>query len=170
MKYFEIWEGGLKMKIKEIIFVFIAISLFLSVGCGEKEFTPPEDGPVTQEMAERYVEVSIALTQIIEDQVVKLVEFREKYGVSSGLEEFNDEDFKEKHPDVVAAWDSMQVDWNKKQDSVYREHGMSEEEWNWIAGAIISHQNKEIRQFIISEFERAKKEEGSSQQQAKDNS
>lgn len=169
MKYFEIWEGGVKMKIKEIIFVFITISVFLSVGCGEKEFTPPEDGLVTQEMAERYVEVSIALTRIIEDQVVKLVDFREKYGVSSGLEEFNDQEYKEKNPDVVAAWDSIQADWNRKQDLVYREHGMSEEEWNWIAGAIISHQNKEMRQFIISEFERAKKEEDSLPQQTKDN-
>lgn len=146
------------MKIREIICVFIVVSVFLTVGCGEREFTPPEDGLVTKEMAGRYVEVSLALTNIIEDQVVKIVEFREKYGVSSSLSEFNDEEYKAKNPEVVAAWDSMQVVWNKKQDSVYNKLGMSEEEWNWIAGAIIMHKNNEIRQFIISEFEKAKTE------------
>ena len=146
------------MKIREIICLFIAVSVFLTVGCGEREFTPPEDGLVTQEMAERYVEVSLALTKIIEDQVVKLAEFREKYGVSPSLTEFNDEEYKEKHPAVMASWDTIQVVWNKKQDSVYNELGMREEEWNWIAGAIITHKNNEIRQFIISEFERVKTE------------
>jgi hypothetical protein len=156
------------MKIREIILVFITVSVFLSFGCDKDEFTPPEDGLVTREMAERYVEVSIALTKIIEDQVVKLSEFREKYGVSSSLSEFNDPEYKEKNPAAVAAWDSMQVIWNKKQDSVYHELGMSEEEWNWIAGAIITRKNSEIRQFIISEFERAEKETGSLPPQATD--
>jgi hypothetical protein len=156
------------MKIKEIILVFIAVSLFLSVGCDKNEFTPPEDGLVTREMAERYVKVSLELTRIIEDQVVKLSDFRKKYGVSSSLSEFNDPEYKEKNPAVVAAWDSMQVVWDEKQDSVYNKLGMSEEEWNWIAGAIITHKNNEIRQFIISEFERAEKEVDSLPQQTTD--
>ena len=156
------------MKIREIILVFIAVSIFLSVGCDKNEFSPPEDGLVTREMAERYVKVSLALTRIIEDQVVKLSDFREKYGVSSSLSEFNDPEYKKNNPTVVAAWDSMQVVWEKKQDSVYNKLDMSEEEWNWIAGAIITHKNNEIRQFIISEFERAEKEVDSLPQQTTD--
>jgi hypothetical protein len=157
------------MKIKEIIFVFIIVSVFLAVGCGNSHFEPPEDGAVTKEMAERYIKVSLALTEIIEDQVVKLGEFRQKHGISESLTEFNDEEYQAEHPEIVNAWDSIQEVWEQKQDSVYNTLGMSEEEWNWIAGAIITSQNKEIRQYIISEFERLKKESDSLQQEPKDN-
>jgi hypothetical protein len=65
----------------------------------------------------------------------------------------------------VAVCDSILADWNRKQDSVHKELGMSEEEWDWIAGAIILHKNKEIRKFIGEEFERIKKESDSLQTQ-----
>lgn len=156
------------MKIKEIIFVFIVASVFFAIGCENGGFEPPEDGTVTKEMADRYIKVSLALTEIIEDQVVKLADFRGKHGISESLTEFSDEEYKTEHPEIVAAWDSIQDIWEQKQDSVYNTLGMSEEEWNWIAGAIITHQNKEMRQYIINEFERLKKESDSLPQAAKD--
>jgi hypothetical protein len=59
---------------------------------------------------------------------------------------------------VVAAWDSILEHWNKRQDSIHKALRMSEEEWDWIAGAIIMSKNKEVREFIREEFDRIKKE------------
>ena len=149
----------MKMRFSKAIIVFAV--LVLIVGCKKSKFVAPEDGIVTKEMAERYVKVSFALTELAESETVKLAELRKKYGISSGMAELKDEEYKEEYPEVVAVWDSILQDWNKKQDSVHKELGMSEEEWDWIAGAIISHKNKEIREFIGEEFEKIKKEKGS---------
>ncbi len=148
----------MKIRFIKAIFVFALLFVFV-VGCEkESKFTPPEDGVVTKRMAERYVKVSIALTKLAESETVKLAELRKKHGISSSMAELKDEEYKEKYPEVVAAWDSILEDWNKKQDSIHKEFGMPEEEWNWIAGAIIMNKNKEVREFIREEFDRIKKE------------
>lgn len=147
----------------------MVLALFVFViGCKEKEFTPPEDEMVTKEMAERYVEVSLALTELAQSETVKLVELRKKYGISSGMSELHDSEYQEKYPEVVAEWNSILEDWKRKQDSVHRELGMSEKEWDWIAGAIILNKNKDIRKFIQEEFERRKEEKDSLPTQTKD--
>jgi len=156
------------MRIQNIKYIFVLALVFLALGCKKSKFTPPEDGIVTEKMATRYVTVSLALTKITEDEAVKLAELRKKHGISSSLVELDDEEYKEKYPVVVAAWDSLREDWNRKQDSVYKVLNMPEEEWTWIAEAIISYGNKEIRQFIIKEFERLKEETDSLPKQAKD--
>jgi hypothetical protein len=149
------------MKIRVINAIIVFALFFFVIGCKKSQFTPPKDGNVTKEMAERYVKVSIALTDIAEREAVKLAGLRKKHGISTGMSELDDEEYKEKYPEVVASWDSILVDWKKKQDSVHEELGMTEKEWDWIAGAIISHKNKEIREFIAEEFERIKKESDS---------
>jgi hypothetical protein len=151
--------------------MFLVALLSASFGCkniGKSKFTPPEDGLVTKEMAVRYVRVSVALTRIAENEAVRLGELRKKYGISPGMAELNDKEYKEKYPQVVAAWDSLREDWDREQDSVYKVLGMSEEEWYWIAGAIITRENKTIRQFIGEEFERIKNESDSLSKQAVD--
>jgi len=150
------------MKIRLLTAISVLALFVLVVGCKkESGFTPPEDGMVTKQMAERYVKVSIALTELAENETVKLAEFRKKYGISSGMSELSDVEYKKKYPEVAAAWDSILSEWNRKKDSVHEALGMSEEEWDWIAGAIISNKNKEMRDFIREEFDRIKGEEDS---------
>jgi len=156
------------MRIQNIKYIFVLALMFLALGCNESKFTPPEDGIVTEKMATRYVTVSIALTKIAEDEAVKLAELRKKHGISSSMTELDDDEYKEKYPAAVAAWDSLRGNWKRKQDSVYKVLDMIEEEWDWIAGAIITYENREIRQFIINEFERLNKETDSLPKQAKD--
>lgn len=156
------------MKIRFIKAIF-AVALFVFViGCEKKEFSPPEDGMVTKKMAERYVKVSIALTELAESETVRLAELRKKHGISLGMAELNDEEYKERYPEVVAAWDAILADWNRRQDSIHNALGMSEVEWDWIAGAIIIPKNKEMRMFIREEFDRIKKELDSLPTQPKD--
>lgn len=146
------------MKISFILAIFVSVLFVFIAGCKKGEFNPPEDGIVTKQMAERYVRVSIALTELTERETVKLAELRKKHGISQGMSELNDEEYKKKYPEIVAAWDSILEDWEMKQDSVHKALGMSEAEWDWIAGAIIMHKNKEIREFIQEEFDRIKGE------------
>ena len=156
------------MKIKITIAIFTFALFVFVIGCEKKEFSPPKDGMVTKKMAVRYVKISIALTEIAESETVKLAELRKKHGISLGMAELNDEEYKEKYPEVVAAWDAILEDWNRKQDSIHNTLGMSEEEWDWIAGAIITPNNKEMRTFIREEFDRRKKELDSLQTEPKD--
>jgi hypothetical protein len=159
------------MRNQIIKLIFLGMLLVMFSGCkrgGKGKFTPPEDGLVTKEMAVRYVRVSVALTKIAEGEAVKLGELRKKYGISPGMAELNDNEYKEKYPQVVAAWDSLREDWDRKQDSVYRGLGMGEEEWDWIAGAIITRENKTMREFIGQEFERVKNEADSLPKQTVD--
>jgi hypothetical protein len=157
------------MKIWFIKAVFVVTLFVFIVGCKkESKFTPPEDGVVTKRMAERYVKVSIALTELAESETVKLAELRKEYGISSGMAELKDEEYKEKYPEAVAAWDDILSDWNKKQDSIHKALGMSEEEWDWIAGAIIVSKNKQVREFIREEFDRIKAEGDSQPTQSTD--
>ena len=150
------------MKIRFITTTFILILFMFVAGCKkESEFTPPEDGMVTKKMAEKYVKVSVALTELAENETVKLTGFRNKYGISSGMTELGDEAYRNEHPGVVTAWDSVLANWNRKKDSIHEELRMSEKEWDWIAGAIISPKNKEIREFIREEFDRTKGEKDS---------
>ena len=150
------------MKIK-ILTAISVLALFVFVVDCKKEsgFTPPEDGMVTRQMAERYVKVSVALTELAENETVKLAEFRKKHEISSSMSELSDVEYKKKYPEVAAAWDSIMVDWNRRKDSVHKTMGMAEEEWDWIAGAIISQKNKEMRDFIREEFDKIKEEKDS---------
>lgn len=156
------------MRIQIIVFTIMLTFAFFEIGCKRNKFTPPKDGIVTKEMARRYVTVSVALTKIAEEQALKLAELRKKHGISSTMAELSDSEYVAKYPGVVATWDSLRAEWDRKQDSVYKEFGMPEEEWDWIAGAIISYDNREIRGFIIEEFERVKKEADSLQRLPKD--
>ncbi|MEO0293776.1 MAG: hypothetical protein ABIN61_06105 [candidate division WOR-3 bacterium] len=148
---------------KMIIFSFLLILFFGCKKVKDNKFTPPENGIVTEEMAKRYVRVSIALTKIAEEEAVKLAELRKKYNISQGMSELSDSEYVKKNPEVAMAWKSLQEDWERKKDSVYKAMGMSEEEWDWIAGAIITRENKPIREFISKEFDRLMKEESSSE-------
>lgn len=157
------------MKIWFIKTVFVFALFVFVVGCKkESKFTPPTDGVVSKRMAERYVKVSIALTELAESETVKLAELRKEYGISSGMAELKDEEYKEKYPEAVAAWDDILADWNEKQDSIHNALGMSEEEWDWIAGAIIAPRNKQVREFIREEFDRIKAERDSLPTQSTD--
>jgi len=143
------------MKIRLLTAISVLALFVLVVGCKKesKGFTPPEDGMVTKQMAERYVKVSVALTELAENETVKLAEFRKKHEISSGMSELSDVEYKKKYPEVAAAWDSVLSEWNRRKDSVHETLGMSEKEWDWIAGSIISHKNKEMRDFIREEFD-----------------
>jgi hypothetical protein len=160
--------------IKKIAIQMFLLALFIIIGCNksspsESTFVPPNDKMVTREMAKRYAEVSVALTKAVEEEAVVIEEFREKYNISLDMNELNDREFREKHPEIIKDWEEIQKDWQLKQNAVYEKFGMSEEEWDWIAGSLIMPRNRPMQEFIRKEIERIEKEGFQQQTQTKDN-
>lgn len=150
-------------QIKNALFLIFSFIIFIA-GCNknspsESTFLPPKDKMITKEMAMRYAMVSVALTKAVEEEAVIIEDFREKYNISLDMNELNDRGFKENNPEIIAEWERIQKDWQEKQASVYEKHGMSEEEWDWIAGSLILPRNRPMQEFIRKEIERIEKEE-----------
>lgn len=149
---------------KNMAFLILIFISFYIIGCdndppSQTTFIPPKDKIVTREMAKRYARVSAALTKAVEEEAVIIEDFREKHNISLDMNELNDREFKEKHPEVIAEWEGIQEDWQKKQTTVYENYGMREEEWDWIAGSLIMPRNRPMQEFIRKEIERIEKEE-----------
>jgi len=149
---------------KNMAFLILIFISFYIIGCdnnppSQTTFIPPKDKIVTREMAKRYARVSAALTKAVEEEAVIIEDFREKRNISLDMNELNDREFKEKHPEVIAEWKGIQEDWQKKQTAVYENYGMREEEWDWIAGSLIMPRNRPMQEFIRKEIERIEKEE-----------
>ena len=149
---------------KNMAFLILIFISFYIIGCdnnppSQTTFIPPKDKIVTREMAKRYARVSAALTKAVEEEAVIIEDFREKHNISLDMNELNDREYKEKHPEVIAEWEGIQEDWQKKQTAVYENYGMMEKEWDWIAGSLIMPRNRPMQEFIRKEIERIEKEE-----------
>ncbi|MCK4422189.1 hypothetical protein KAW48_10360 [candidate division WOR-3 bacterium] len=149
---------------KTITRIYIVFFLLISFsGCNESSspasnFRPPKDKIITREMAKKYAVVSVALTEAVGEEAVIIEDFREKRNISLDMNELNDRTFKKEHPDIITEWNKIQSDWKEKQASIYKEFGMSEEEWDWIAGALIMPRNRPMQEFIRKEIERIEEE------------
>lgn len=152
------------MKVRMFKNLGLLAFLILLIGCNnnpgsQKEgFTPPKDNIVTEKMAKRYAKVSVALTEAVKEQAAELQSFREKYNISETMNELSDKSFQKEHPEIMSEWNSLQKSWEEKQDKVYTKYGMSEDEWDWIASALLMPRNKPKQEFIRKEIERLKKE------------
>jgi hypothetical protein len=159
---------------KMIVFVFFVLSLLLiSVSCGEKpdkpqeaeSFTPPGDGKITEHQKEAYIKASVALTEAMGSYSKMIDEFTEKYRINRDLTQMSDTSFIKKHPKIKKAWDELSKKWEDMQNKAYKKAGISEEEFNWIGGALTDSINanvqKEVEKALTkkSETEEGQKEE-----------
>ncbi len=163
-----------EMRFKNGLFFLILVLIATFIGCKENsppeaKFIPPKNKIVIKEMAKRYAQTSVALTKAVEEEAALLEDFRKKRNISLGMEELSDREFREKHSEIIAEWDSLQEEWEKKQKSIYKKYEMDEEEWDWIAGALIMPRNRPMQDFIREEIERLKKEEVQRPKQTTDN-
>jgi len=152
-------------------YLFIILTALLIVGgCSKKKenaktqrtgtslFTPPADGKITKDMADRYVAVSRALNKAVFEQSKKIETFRKRYKLSEDMTELLDSTYIKTHPVVVKEWNSLNKEWEKKQNEIYKRIGMSEDEFNWVAGALINKNNAEMQDYISKAFSEKKAE------------
>lgn len=114
----------------------------------KKIFTPPEDGKISPDASDRYISTSRYLMEAIRRHEKEIDNFAQKHNVKADLGELSDSTFRKKHPEVTAAWDSVTNEWNKEEKSAYTKAGISEDEFNWIGGALTDTINKEIQKDI----------------------
>jgi hypothetical protein len=111
-------------------------------------FTPPKDNRITEEKARSYINASRYLLEAIANHEKSIEEFIKKYNLSRDLSELADSTYGEAHQDVVKAWDELVKDWGNSEKEAYRKAGVTEEEFNWIGGALTDSINKDIQEKI----------------------
>jgi len=141
---------------------FIFILLACQTQPAKPKFTPPKDGKITKEMADRYVKAAHYLEQAIKEQGKMVDEFREKYKdlLSPDLTELADTAFLRKHPEVKQDWDAIQKRIEEIEKEAYERAGITAEEFDWIANALIEEKNKEIQKYVEEQLSKLKGEEG----------
>jgi len=137
--------------------------LLIATGCSKKQgnakkvassssFKAPADGKITKGMAERYVAVSKALNKAVFEQSKKIEAFRKRYKLTEDMTELLDSTYIKTHPVTVKEWKGLNKEWEKKQNDIYKSIGMAEDEFNWVAGALIDKKNADMQQYITKAF------------------
>jgi len=133
------------------------IPVVLLIGCEvtegprlpqKSEFISPKDNRITEEMARSYVNASKYLLEAIVGHEKSLEEFIKRYNLSQDLSEVTDSVYREAHRDVAKAWDELVKGWEKSEKDAYKKAGVTEEEFNWIGGALTDSINKDIQEEI----------------------
>ena len=119
------------------------------------KFVPPRDGIIRKAQADKYIKASIALYKSLHKQAEEIKEFKKKYNLSESMDELSRADYIKEHPEVKAAWDSIVNQWQRTEDSIYKEVGISQDEFNWIAGALINPKNRPMKDYIQRKLKEA---------------
>ncbi len=135
--------------------------LVLFIGCEvtegprqvvDKGFIPPENGRITEKMANSYIESSKFLLESIKNHEKSITEFAERYNLSQDLSELADSSYREKHKNTIKAWDELVKSWENIEKEAYKKVGISEEEFNWIGGALTDPINKDIQDMVAKQL------------------
>ncbi len=118
-------------------------------------YTPPADGLITEEQANRYIKVAKAFNNAILEQVKIMDDFYKKYDIA-GKEEI--EKLKD-NKEAMDEWNSIMKAWDEKEKSIYKIYNMTSDEFDWIASALIDPKNSKIQQKIAKALEDTTKEE-----------
>ncbi len=140
------------------------VSTFLLWSCAEEEkvqpekpkvveeFTPPEDGKIAPAQADAYVKASLALTRALKEQEKVVREFTKKHELKEDLSQLADSGFMKDHPEVTRDWNELTKKWSEREREAYKVAKISEEEFNWIGGALTDTLNKEIQREIAQKL------------------
>ena len=113
---------------------------------------------ISEEDKQKYIQVCILLEKAVQEHTSVLEEFKKKYGLSENMAELADSVYREKHPEVVKAWEEIQEKWNAKEQEIYKKVGITDEEFLRIASALTDPANADIQKEIEQAISQAKGE------------
>ncbi len=128
----------------------IGLAVLIVAGCKKQEqtkFTPPPDGKVTKELADKYIKAAKALELAIARHQVYIREFMRRFKIDS-LSQLQDTTFIREHPQVMDAWQRLQRRWKEAEQDAYRSAGLTEDAFNWIGMALTDTINADIREYV----------------------
>lgn len=117
------------------------------------KFVPPSDGKITKEMADKYVNTSKYLLEAIAGHEKEIDRFTKDYRLNNDLRELSDSLYQKKHPEVIKAWDKLSDGWKRDEKAAYKKANISEDEFNWIGGALTDTLNKDVQKEIAKRLE-----------------
>lgn len=136
--------------------IFACIAVLLIIGCKgntpKQEFKPPADNKITQDRAESYVKASGFLMDAIKRQEDALQKFIKRWSLSNDLSELSDSSYCEKHPEVTKSWARLQDQWRRAEIAAYGKASLSEDEFNWIGGALADTVNAGIQIWVQNQL------------------
>lgn len=141
---------------REACIFLLVIAVMFSFGCGEKAekpeevkpFVPPSDGKIRAEQKDAYIKASTALEEAMGKYSLKIKDFVEKHKVNPDLSQMSDTAFMNSHPVIKKAWDELNEKWNIMQNEAYKIADITEEEFNWIGGALTDSINTVIQKEV----------------------
>jgi hypothetical protein len=154
------------MRYVMIFLLFFAV--LFCIGCPEKPadqpdngevkpFTPPEDGRISVTQQKAYIKASLALQAAMEKYSDMIKEFVDKNKLKQDLTQMSDTAFLNSKPEVKKEWEELNKKWDEMQKEAYKTAEISEEEFNWIGGALTDEINaavqKEVEKALTPEKE-----------------
>lgn len=145
---------------KRVFLFLLILTVLFCFGCPEKPaedteqpeevvpYTPPADGRITAEQQGSYIKASLALQEAMEKYSLMIKEFVEKYKLNQDLTQMSDTAFLNSNPDVKKAWGELNKEWDEMQREAYKVAGISEEEFNWIGGALTDIINTAVQKKV----------------------
>ncbi|MCD6082299.1 hypothetical protein J7J56_05365 [candidate division WOR-3 bacterium] len=128
----------------------LGLAVLIVAGCKKQEqtkFTPPPDGKVTKELADKYIKAAKALELAIARHQTYIRDFMRRFKIDS-LSQLQDTAFIREHPEVMDAWQRLQRRWKEAEQDAYRRAGLTEDAFNWIGMALTDTINADIREYV----------------------
>jgi len=116
------------------------------------EFTPPEDGKITEEMADKYILCAKGIHNLIKEKAQEGKNYLDSVGIT--IDNLSDSSFIANNKEVIEQYNLITsgVNFLEQEKSIYIETNMSEDEFIWIASHLSDTENEAIQQRIAEEL------------------
>lgn len=116
------------------------------------EFIPPEDGKITDEMADKYIKCAEGIHNLIKEKAAEGKNYLDSVGIT--IEDLSDSTFVIDNKEIIEQYNTITsgINFLDQEKSIYVENNMSEDEFIWIASHLSDPENELIQKRIAEEL------------------
>lgn len=142
-----------------VMIFFFLIAVLFCLGCPEKpvdqpdngevkSFIPPENGRISAVQQGAYIKASLSLQEAMEKYSDMIKDFVNTHKLKQDLSQMSDTTFLNSKPEIKKEWEKLNKEWDEMQKEAYKNAGISEEEFNWIGGALTDEINAAVQKEV----------------------